>query len=88
MSDVLNGISHFLGICVGIVVILLVIGYSLQSYKKNPKPKPKPKPKPSHYHLVYNSNKSNQESSGGNTDSNPVENYETSDPFSNNVSMY
>jgi hypothetical protein len=86
MSDVLNGISHFLGICVGIIILLFVIGYILQTSVPTSKP-PNPTKK-SHYHLVYNNNKSNNDSSSQNTNTKSVENYETSDPFYNNSSIY
>jgi hypothetical protein len=83
MTDVLNGVSHFLGICVGIVIILLVIGYTLQS--STPTSKPSTPKKKNHYHLVYNSNKSNTDSS---TQSNSIETYKPSSVFSSNSSIY
>ncbi len=80
MSDVLNGISHFLGICVGIIIILVIIGYVLQTIKITPTPPP-PK-KNSHYHLVYNDKENN------NDNSQSIETYQSSDPFLNNGSNY
>ena len=83
MSDVLNGISHFLGICVGIVILLLVIGYTLQSSTSNSKPVNTTKK--SHYHLVYNNNKSHSPST---KNKNSIETYEPSSIFTSNSSLY
>jgi uncharacterized membrane protein required for colicin V production len=87
MSDVLNGISHFLGICVGIVILLFVLGFALQNNK--PPPSSKPPKKKSHYHLVYsNNNYNNKNNSNNNNNSQNIESYQSSDPFSNSVSNY
>ena len=87
MSDVLNGISHFLGICVGIVILLFVLGYALQNNTTSSSSKP-PKKK-SHYHLVYSDNNyNNKNNSNNNNKSQNIESYQSSDPFLNSVSKY
>ena len=90
MSDVLNGISHFLGICVGIVILLFVLGFALQTSKPPPPPS-KPRKKNSHYHLVYTDNNYNDKHHNNNNNNNKsqnIESYQSSDPFSNSVSNY
>ena len=91
MTDVLNGISHFLGICVGIVLILFVLGYALQSAPPSPPPDNPPKKK-SHYHLVYNNNTIDNKTNGGGDNPPPdngnVEHYDSMDPFKSELSNY
>jgi uncharacterized membrane protein required for colicin V production len=62
MDSVLHGISHFLGICVGIIIILMVLGIILHKVPNDAPPKKK-----THYHMVYKKPKNNYNNNKTNT---------------------
>jgi len=68
MDSVLHGISHFLGICVGIIIILFVLGIILHKTPNEPPPKKK-----THYHMVYNNSNNNNKY---NNKTNSIEGYD------------